>query len=164
MPQKTLQEQINRFKKTKQKNNTVKKKIRSEIKRYQPNTVLGQVKLFSRARVIFFNREVAVGVVSSIKHCHHPGWNPQHSHHWDKNMRNVKSFALCRSFCIYIFCFAMDTIMQKNLLLSTCRFCVSLVIMDYFCARRCCSVRRQQSCQYATIHENKYLIIHYADP
>lgn len=78
----------------KKKKKKIKKQInnRFETKRYQPNTVLGQVKLFSGVRVIFFNREVAVSVVSSIKHCDHSGWNPQHSHHWNNSMSNVQSF------------------------------------------------------------------------
>lgn len=87
----------NRLKKTQNKTMPLKK-VRFETKSYPPNTVLGQVQLFSRARVIFFNREVAVSVVSGVKHGHHPGWNPQHSHHWN-NMRNGNSFELCTSLC-----------------------------------------------------------------
>lgn len=57
---------------------------------HQPNAVLGQAELLAPGRVVLLDVQAAVGVVGCVEDGHHPGGNPQRSHHWEQT-QPVKS-------------------------------------------------------------------------
>lgn len=57
---------------------------------HQPNAVLGLAELLAPGGVVLLDCQAGVGVVGRVEDGHHPGWNPQHSHHWEQTQQKMQ--------------------------------------------------------------------------